>query len=134
MYISGYAAYGDVGLLVLRVVLGVIMLVHGVPKIKNFQGVSQWLGSVGLKPGKFWNAVLIVTEVAGGAALVAGAYTQLAALLVAIDMVVAILLVDFKKGFKGGWEFNLALLAIAIALFSLGGGSIGVGWYFEIPY
>lgn len=120
-------AFGDLGLLVLRLVLGMIFLVHGIPKIKNFPGVSQWLGSTGFKPGKFWALVLVVVEVVGGAFLVVGLATQLVAFAVAVEMLVA-MWVGRKKGFVGGWEFELALFAIAIALLFLGGGQWSLGW------
>mgnify|MGYP001610651834 FL=1 len=109
--------------LVLRLILGVVFIIHGYPKLfKDFYGTVGWFDSVGIKPAKFWVLVVGITEFFGGIALIVGFATQLAALLIAINMVVAIVLVKRKMGFVNGYEFDLALLAMALALVFLGAG------------
>lgn len=114
--------YQEVAPLILRVVLGLVFIVHGYAKFKGFSGIAEWLGSIGFKPGKFWAFVLLATEFFGGILLVIGLFTQLAAGLIAIIMLVAIFKVNLNKGFKGGYELDLVLLAIAVALLFLGPG------------
>ncbi|MEK7647077.1 MAG: DoxX family protein [Patescibacteria group bacterium] len=109
---------------VLRLVLGTVFIVHGYPKLfKNFSETAGFFGMLGLKPAKFWVLVVGITEFFGGWLLIVGLFTQVAAALIAIDMIVAILLVTRKKGFAGGYEFDLALLAMALSLLVLGPGA-----------
>lgn len=109
--------------LVLRLVLGVIFIVHGYPKLfKDFAGTVGWFDSVGIKPAKFWVLVVGIVEFFGGIALIVGFATQLAALLIAINMLGAIFLVKRKMGLVNGYEFDLALLAMAVSLVFLGAG------------
>ena len=109
--------YSNFAPLILRVVLGLVFVAHGYPKL--FTGSSQtagWFDSVGIKPGKFWAFVVGAVEFFGGIALVLGFATQLAALLIAINMVVAMAKVKFKMGFVNGYELDLILLAAALSL------------------
>jgi len=114
-------------LLALRIVLGVIMVAHGSGKV--FGGMSKHVGLVqhlGL-PG--WMAYLsAAAEFGGGILLIAGLLTRLSALAVLIDMMVAIAKVHWKNGLRGqgGYEFPLALAAIAFALVFLGAGPISL--------
>lgn len=112
---------------VLRLVLGIIFIAHGYPKLfKNFANTVGWFNSVGIKPAKFWVLVVGVTEFFGGVALIVGFATQLAALLIAINMLGAIFLVKRKMGLVNGYEFDLALLAMAISLVFLGAGLFAI--------
>lgn len=113
----------------LRIALGLVFIAHGFPKLKQFGATAQFFNSVGIKPAKFWVAVVAVVEFFGGIALIAGIFTQLAALLVAINMIVAISVVKRKQGFVGGYEFDLVLLAMALALALLGPGAFA----FDLP-
>ncbi|HEV2691163.1 MAG TPA: DoxX family protein [Bryobacteraceae bacterium] len=114
-------------LLVLRVVLGVVMIGHGYPKV--FGGLShhvQMVSGLGL-PG--WLAYLsAVAELFGGIAVIAGLLTRLAAFTILIDMGVAIWKVHWKNGLlgNGGYQFPLALAAIAFALIFFGAGPIAL--------
>jgi putative oxidoreductase len=110
-------------LLVLRVVLGAIMIGHGYSKV--FGGLShhaQFVSSLGL-PG--WLAYCsAAAEFFGGILVIAGFFTRFAALAILIDMSVAIAKVHWKHGLlgDGGYQFPLALAAIALALVFFGGG------------
>lgn len=109
----------------LRIGLAVIFVAHGYPKLfkkENFLGTAQFFESINIKPGKFWVIVVGVVEFFGGILLIVGLFTQLVALLLAVDMLVAILKVNFKKGLVGGYEFELILLLSALALVVLGAG------------
>lgn len=116
-------SYGDIGILALRLAIAVIFLVHGIKKLPGKTG--GFLTFIG------------VAETLGGAALLVGALTQLAALGIAIIMVGAIYKkitewhVPFTTMDKTGWEFDLILLAGCIALMTLGSGAYGVDalWY-----
>ncbi len=119
------------GLLVMRLALGAIMVGHGYPKL--FGGMSQFVKMVsglGL-PG--WLAYLsVAAEFLGGILLIAGLLTRLASLAVFVDMAVAIDKVHWKHGLLGenGYQFPLALAAIAMALIFFGAGPISLDWVF----
>lgn len=109
----------------LRIGLAVVFMAHGYPKLfkkENFLGTAQFFESINIKPGKFWVIVVGVVEFFGGILLIVGLFTQLVALLLAVDMLVAILKVNFKKGLVGGYEFELILLLSALVLVVLGAG------------
>ncbi len=123
--------FGDVGIAVLRVILGLIMIVHGWPKIKDIKGTAAWMGQK-FKPGIFWAVVVSLTEFVGGIFLIVGFFTQVVSLLLAIEFIVIILAMNFSKGFKGGYEFDLLILASALALLALGSGHYSLDSFWGI--
>lgn len=130
--------------LLLRLALAAVFMIHGYPKLFSKKmpdgsrkgGVAQlaaWFSSIGIKPGKFWAIVVGVVEFFGGILLIVGLFTQLVALLLVIDMLVAIWKVKYKMGFvggpassAGGWEFDFVLLIVALALLFLGPGAYSI--------
>jgi putative oxidoreductase len=110
-------------LLVLRLVLGAIMIGHGYGKV--FGGISNLMHMVGSLGLRSWLAFpLAATEFFGGILVILGLFTRIVSFAVVVDMSVAIWKVHFKNGFMGhgGYEFPLALAAIAFALIFLGAG------------
>src|SRR5690242_16447870 len=88
----------DAGKLVLRVLLGVLLLLHGLAKLANGPGpIAGMLQSHGV-PGVFAYAVYL-GEVVAPLLLIFGAWTRVAALVVAVNMLVAISLVHAKQVF-----------------------------------
>jgi len=120
------------GFLVLRVVLGVIMFAHGYQKV--FGGLHkhvELVASLGM-PG--WLAyVSVAAEFLGGILLIAGLITRCAAVAVCIDMLVAILKVHLHNGLlgQGGYQFPLALAAMAFVIIFTGAGPISLDWVFS---
>ncbi len=115
------------GPLFLRLILGAIFIVHGYPKLfKNFAGTVQFFESIGIRPAKFWVVAVGLTEFVGGIFLIAGFLVQLVALAAIVDMAVAIWKVGRKRGFVGGYEFELSLLVIALSLLVLGPGAYAI--------
>lgn len=114
------------GVLPLRLVVGLVFVVHGAQKLFVFglAGTAGFLGNLGVPLPQVAAAGLIAVEIAGGLALVAGAWTRLAAALLAADMLVAILTVHARGGFfvPDGVEFVLTLLGGCLALVGLGAG------------
>lgn len=119
---------------ILRVVLGILFVAHGYPKLfKNFGQFAGWLDSMGLKPGKFWALVAGAVEFFGGILLVLGLWMQVAGILIAIQMLVAMWKAKWGKiGLtdQGGWELDLIYLVTALALAMMGGGiySLDQAW------
>jgi putative oxidoreductase len=101
--------------IVIRIVLGIIMFAHGLKKIKGFEKTIHHF-HVDLGLPDFITYVVIFMEVIGGVLLIVGKFTRFAALGIVIIMLGAIYLVKWEKGFINGYEFDLALLAMAISL------------------
>ncbi len=123
--------YGLYGPLLLRVGLAAVFIVHGYPKLfGGLESTAQFFESIGIKPGKFWALVVGLVELVGGILLLVGLFVQLVAMLLVINMIVAIWKVKFKVGFSspagGGWEFDFVLLIMALTLLLLGGGAYSI--------
>jgi len=104
-------------------VLGTICLIHGWPKIRDIAATKETFKKM-LVPVPLLSALYAAfVESFGGLFLIAGFYTGWVALGIIIDMFGAMLFVDFKKAFLGGWEFNLALLGLASMLLLAGPGA-----------
>lgn len=112
-------------LLVMRLALGAVMTGHGYLKV--FGGLHhhvQFVTSLGL-PG--WTAYLSAfAEFFGGILVLIGLFTRVAALAICVDLSVAIAKVHFHNGLmgQGGYEFPMALAALAFGLIFLGAGPI----------
>ena len=118
--------FSDWGILILRVVLGVVLIVHGWPKVKNLHGTGEAFQGMGFKPGVFWATVAAALEFLGGLMLVLGLFTQIIALLVAIQFLVIILKLKLKPGAFAGYEFDLLILGAALLLLTIGGGAVSL--------
>ena len=121
----------DVGKLILRVTLAVLILLHGLAKITGGVGnIAGMLEKNGL-PGALAYLVF-VGEVLAPILMLVGAWTRLAAVIIAGNMVVAIGLVHlselFMRGKTGGWALELQgmFLFTAIAIIFLGAGRYSV--------
>ncbi|RYF79188.1 MAG: DoxX family protein [Comamonadaceae bacterium] len=126
----------DLGKLVLRVALGVLILLHGIAKLgKGVDGIGGMLAAQGL-PAVLAYAVY-VGEIVAPALLIIGLFTRPAAWVIAINMLVAIWLVHTKHlaalSDNGGWALELQgmFLFSAVAVALLGGGRLGVGGRFN---
>lgn len=122
----------DMGKLVLRLSVGVLMLLHGIFKLQNgVGGIAGMLGSQGL-PG-FLAYGVYLGEVVGPVLVIIGLYTRVGAILIIGNMLVALALAHsqelFSLGSMGGWALELQGMflfgAVAIAL--LGAGKYSVG-------
>ena len=120
--------------LLLRIILGIVFIVHGYPKFKNFTGTKDFVKSLGFPFHKFFSFMLSFAEFIGAIMLLFGFATRIFLVLLFISMSVAFYFNAFawKKGFASGYELDLVLLACIIALFLLGAGSYSVdsmiGW------
>ncbi|PYP13617.1 MAG: hypothetical protein DMD54_16450 [Gemmatimonadetes bacterium] len=117
--------FSDVALLLLRLALGTVFLVHGLPKRHLWKAQP----SPQMPAGMLRNLrILSIAEPAGALGLIFGFLTQLAALGLCVSMLGALQFLitkvhrKFKEAQAPGWEFEFMLLVIAISLAILGGG------------
>ena len=115
---------------ILRVIVGIVFLVHGCQKlfVFGFSGVTAFFTSAGIPLPAVAAPVVTLVEFLGGAALILGVGTRVAALLLACDMIGAIVFLHFKAGFfmPKGYEFALTALAANLSLAVSGAGAASV--------
>jgi putative oxidoreductase len=126
--------YPDLAFLLLRVVIGGVVIPHGLLKLGlvgkggSLAGVAGWFNSMGLRPGMFWALVAVGAEAGGGLLTVLGLGGPIGPGLLAADLVVVTIVAHWNQGFwagggKVGWEFPLPLAAGALAIALAGSGA-----------
>ena len=121
--------YSNIGLFILRLVVGIVFIVHAIPKFKHPKDMATGMGIPNMS---FMVILLGLVEMISALYLIFGFYTQLGALLLSCVMGGAITIKITKWGVlfsaqdRTGWEFDLVLLAANIAILLVGGGSIGI--------
>jgi putative oxidoreductase len=121
--------------LALRGTVGTLFVGHGMQKLtgsfggEGIEGTGQMFEKVGMRPGKRHAMVAGAAETAGGAMLVAGLFTPAAVAMLSGVMITAIRTVHYRNGVwvtKGGYEYNLVLLASLYAIADVGPGTISL--------
>jgi putative oxidoreductase len=121
----------SLGLLIIRLVVGLTMAGHGTQKLfgwfggHGLKGTGGWLESIGIKPGFYMALLAGLSEFIGGLLFAAGLWLPVAAALIVIPMLVAIFAVHGKNGYwitQNGFEYNLVLIAIAVGVALIGPG------------
>lgn len=113
----------DTALLVLRIVLAMVFIGHGIGKFMAIDQAVLFFKTLGLAP--FVTYLVAGIEFVAGVALLLGVFSRYAAALVAIIMVFAIILVKSKMGFLAA-ELDIALLGISLAVALAGPGAYAV--------
>jgi putative oxidoreductase len=131
----------NVGLLVLRIVVGAFFVGHGTQKLLGWFGGHGIAGTggafegMGLRPGRAMATLAGLSELVGGMLFALGLATPLAAALLIATMTLAIAIVHWRHGpwvTEGGWEYNAVLIAVAFATTAVGPGKYSLdrafGW------
>ena len=117
-------------LVVMRLALGAVMLAHGYQNLfRHLHDHVHFVTSLGMPA--WLGYVSSLTEFLGALFILAGFFTRPAALALCIDLLVAIGKVHWRNGLMGspdhpGFEFPLALTALAFALIFFGAGPISL--------
>ena len=131
-----------IGLLLLRVAVGLILAAHGTQKLFGWFGgpgldaTGQFFTMLGFPPGRRHAFMAGWAETGGGILLVLGLATPLAVALLFSVMLVAIVTVHLQKGFfaqNGGYEYNLLLGIAALTLAFTGPGSVSIDAMLGLP-
>jgi putative oxidoreductase len=134
----------ELGLLVLRLTVGLTMAAHGTQKLIGWfggyglNGTGQFFEGLGFRPGRRHAFMAGLVEFGGGILLAVGLLTPIGAALIASVMLVAAITVHVKSGFfaaNGGYEYNLVLgmAALTVAFTGPGAWSIdaALGYQFD---
>ncbi|WP_025721377.1 MULTISPECIES: DoxX family protein [unclassified Paenibacillus] len=123
------------GLLLVRLVVGLLLVGHGAQKLFGWfggyglKGTGGWMESVGIKPGVFMAVSAGLMELLGGTLFTLGLLTPLAALLITVTMLGAIFKVHGQNGIwatADGYEYPLVLIAVVIGIALTGAGSYSI--------
>lgn len=115
---------------ILRIVLALILLTHGLPKIKNREVAIKIFSDMGFKNAKFWSLFAGFIEVICGGLILFGFLTQIASLIVVFEFIfILIFIKKIKPPFKT-LEFELLILASALVLSTVGGGVKSLDYIF----
>ncbi|MFC0272839.1 DoxX family protein [Metabacillus herbersteinensis] len=121
----------NIGLLIIRLVIGLLFVGHGAQKLFGWfggyglKGTGGWFESIGMKPGVTMALFAGLAEFVGGILFALGLLTPLAGILIAGTMAMAIIKVHVPNGLwetENGYEYNLTLLVVAIGIALIGPG------------
>ncbi|WP_433602359.1 DoxX family protein [Nocardia sp. CA-135953] len=118
----------DAGSLLLRLIAGLTMAAHGYQKLFSggrIPGTARWFDSIGMRPGRLHAVVAASSEIGAGLMLAVGLLTPVAGAGFVGLMLVAAWTVHRANGFfsvNSGWEYNLVLAVIGIAVSTTGAG------------
>jgi putative oxidoreductase len=125
------SAAASLGLLVLRIVVGAIFAAHGAQKVFEYTipGTVGSFAEMGVPLAEFAAPLVAFLELIGGVLLILGFLTRPIGILLAVDMVVALVLVHLSAGLwvaSGGYEFVAVLGAASLALALTGAGRFSI--------
>ncbi|MFF2876082.1 DoxX family protein [Gottfriedia sp. NPDC057991] len=121
----------NIGLLMIRLVVGILFIGHGAQKLFGWfggyglKGTGGWFESIGMKPGVTIALIAGLAEFIGGILFAFGFLTPVAGILIAGTMAMAIIKVHAPNGIwatSNGYEYNLTLLVVAISIVLTGPG------------
>jgi putative oxidoreductase len=130
------------GLLILRVMVGIVMVAHGYNHIfrgGKIKGTAGWFESLGMKPGILHAWLASLTELGAGAMLIFGLFTPLAAAGVVGVMLVALITNHIKNGFfifrpGEGYEYVLTLAMVGLAIGAIGAGELSLDHAIDVDW
>jgi putative oxidoreductase len=122
-----YEKLAQYGPLPIRILAGIAFIIHGLPKLSDIAGTEDFFANmIGLPAAMALPIGLL--EVIGGIALLVGVLTRIASILLIIEMIGSTIVAKLSRGFVGGYELDLLLMAISISLLLTGPGRISVEW------
>jgi putative oxidoreductase len=126
-----YASWRDIAGTLVRVVVGIMFLMHVSAKFKIGAAAvaANVMSKNGLEPGLAFAYAAIILETVGGVCLIIGLFTRFFAAALAIEMAIALLFVHLPKGYAaggGGYEYVLLIGVVLFAIAVRGGGPYSV--------
>ncbi|MDR6552894.1 DoxX family protein [Paenibacillus qinlingensis] len=127
--------FPQLGVLILRLILGITFFVHGVSKFQGgIENIAGWFSSIGIP--SYMAYIVALIELIGGIALILGLGTRWVSAILAILLVIATFKVKMAVGFLGngqlaGYELDLSMIGIAIYLFLNGSNLLSIDSIFK---
>ncbi len=114
----------DLAATVARVLMGVMFLFHGVPKMGDLRGTMAWVRGTGFPGGAGFAVLFALLEFFGSIALILGFLVQVVAILLALEMAATSIFSKTKLGkkFVLGYELDVLYLVLAVTVALLGPG------------
>ncbi|MGI9090502.1 MAG: DoxX family protein [Gemmatimonadaceae bacterium] len=134
------ATADDIGPTIARIVLGVVILPHGMQKVFGAFGGPGFAGTMQFFTGTMhipyvFGVLAVAAEFLGGLGLIFGLFGRVAAFAVAVEMIVAVLTTHLQNGFfmnwfgtqKGeGFEYHLLMVGLALIVMLKGSGAVSL--------
>ena len=123
------AGLGELAYAALRVTVGTVLLAHGLLKLQDMTAWVAQVRALGMPAPATMALLSVVAELGGGIALILGLFTRLAALMIAINMLVGIIVVHAGHGLfakNGGFEYPLIVMMTAVLFLAEGSRRFGV--------
>ena len=121
---------GAYGITLIRLMVGLIFLMHGAQKLFVFghAGVTGGFTQMGIPMADLAAWIVTLVEFGGGIALILGLGTRIVAIPLIVNMLGAITFVHLKNGFflPNGYEFALTLLVVSAGLVLTGSGALAL--------
>jgi putative oxidoreductase len=111
----------------IRIIAGIAFILHGLPKLSNLPGTEDFFANMVGLPAALALPVGLL-EVIGGIAILVGFLTRIASILFIIEMIGSTIVAKLPKGFVGGYELDLLLIAISISLILTRPGRLSIEW------
>lgn len=128
-----YAAVSDLWYPMIRIAIGAIIFMHGLPKVTTMgaAGVAGFFGKIGLPMSGLLAYAAIFLETVGAICIIVGLFTRFFAAALAIELLIAMFAVHWVNGFyvtvgKSGYEYVLFLGIVMFAIALRGGGAYSV--------
>jgi putative oxidoreductase len=115
-----YEKLAQYGPLPIRILAGIAFIIHGLPKLSNIAGTEHFFANMIGLPAAMALPI--------GLLEVIGVLTRIASILFIIEMIGSTITAKLSRGFVGGYELDLLLMAIAITLLLTGPGRISIEW------
>jgi putative oxidoreductase len=132
----------EMGLVLARLVIGLVAAAHGSQKLfgwfggAGMPGFTKMMEGLQVRPARLWAMVAALTETLGGLMLALGLLTPIVAAALFGNFVVAAVVVHMSKGFwsqKGGYEYPMVLSAMCLALAVTGPGAVSIDGLLGLP-
>jgi putative oxidoreductase len=129
-FLNSLLIWSDWSFFIARLILGLVLIIHGYPKLKNFKMTANWMNDNGFKPGVLFALLAILIEFFGGISLVFGFFVQFISLFIVLQFLVIIVWRFFGHMSKTEFELDLFILAVALMLLFNGGGALSIDNFF----
>lgn len=103
----------SMSLLLIRIMLGITMALHGIQKFMNLSDTTDFFVGLGLP--SFMPIIIALIEVVGGIFMIIGLLVPLVALGFVAILGTAIVMLKSTSGFVNGYELELLLIVMSIA-------------------